>query len=163
MSQTEGVFQGLTAQTVSGEDVALEQYQKNVVLVVNVASKCGFTPQYKGLQHLYEQFHERGFFIIGFPCNQFGGQEPGSDAEIQSFCRLSYGVTFPIFAKVDVNGSEAHPLFVRLKEAAKGVLGTEAIKWNFTKFLVGRDAKVVKRFAPSATPESLTEEIEALL
>lgn len=163
MDSDNSIFSGLVARDINGEEVGLERYGDQAVLVVNVASKCGFTSQYEGLQSLYDRFHQRGLEILGFPCNQFGGQEPGAEAEIKSFCTLNYGVTFPMFAKVDVNGDGAHPLFVRLKEAAKGILGTEAIKWNFTKFLISRDGKVVKRFGPNVSPDSLTEEIEALL
>jgi len=137
-----------------------------VLVVVNTASKCGFTPQYAGLEALYREFKDRGVVVLGFPCNQFGGQEPGSEAQIAQFCQLNYGVTFPIFAKIDVNGPGAHPLFQYLKAERGGLLGAigmDAIKWNFTKFLVDRYGKVVARFAPSAAPESLKPEIEKLL
>ena len=134
-----------------------------MLLIVNTASQCGFTPQFAGLEALYTRYKDRGFEILGFPCNQFGAQEPGTADEIGSFCQKNYGVTFPMFAKVEVNGDDAHPLFQHLKKEARGLLGSEGIKWNFTKFLVDRDGSVVKRFAPAATPESLAAEIEALL
>ncbi|MCU0708442.1 MAG: glutathione peroxidase [Pirellula sp.] len=147
----------------TGEIVSMEQYRGKVLLIVNVASKCGFTPQYKGLEELYEKYHSQGLEILGFPCNQFGYQEPGTDSEIGQFCSLNYGVTFRVFSKVQVNGSEAIPLYQFLKKQAPGLLGTEAIKWNFTKFLVDREGKVVSRFAPSDTPASLASSIEKLL
>lgn len=146
----------------SGEE-ALADYAGKVLLIVNTASQCGFTPQFAGLEALYTRYKDRGFEILGFPCNQFGAQEPGTADEIGSFCQKNYGVTFPMFAKVEVNGDDAHPLFQHLKKEARGLLGSEGIKWNFTKFLVDRDGSVVKRFAPAATPESLAAEIEALL
>ncbi len=146
-----------------GTELSLKEFEGKVLLVVNVASQCGFTPQYTGLQALYDQYHSRGLEIIGFPCNQFGGQEPGSDSEIQSFCSLNFGVTFPVMAKIEVNGPNAIPLFQYLKKEAKGILGTESIKWNFTKFLVSREGKVVARFAPNDTPQALTSEIEKYL
>ena len=146
-----------------GSEQSLKDFEGKVLLIVNVASKCGFTPQYTGLQSLYEKYREKGLEIIGFPCNQFGGQEPGSDSEIQSFCSLNYGVSFPVMAKVDVNGENASPLYQYLKKEAKGILGTEAIKWNFTKFLISKNGKVVSRFAPTDTPSSLESEIEKLL
>nr|WP_062310510.1 glutathione peroxidase [Alicyclobacillus sendaiensis] len=146
-----------------GTRIPLREYQGKVLLVVNTASKCGFTPQYEGLQKLYEDYRDRGFEVLAFPCNQFGNQEPGSNEEIQTFCRTTYRVTFPVFAKVDVNGPNAHLLFEYLKKEAKGALGTEAIKWNFTKFLVDRNGRVVKRYAPQTSPESIREDIEACL
>lgn len=146
-----------------GTELSLKEFEGKVLLVVNVASQCGFTPQYTGLQALYDQYHSRGLEIIGFPCNQFGGQEPGSDSEIQSFCSLNFGVTFPVMAKIEVNGPNAIPLFQYLKKEAKGILGTESIKWNFTKFLVSKEGKVVARFAPNDTPQALTSEIEKYL
>jgi glutathione peroxidase len=152
-----------TVQDRGGLSVPMESFRGKVLLIVNVASHCGFTPQYAGLQKLYEQFKDRGFEILGFPCNQFGFQEPGSDAQIGEFCSLNYGVTFPVLAKIQVNGSEAIPLYQYLKKESPGLLGTEAIKWNFTKFLVNRDGKVMERFAPNASPESLAPKIEALL
>ncbi|MBF8376542.1 glutathione peroxidase [Alicyclobacillus mali] len=146
-----------------GTTMSMREYQGKVLLIVNTASKCGFTPQYEGLQKLYELYRDRGFEVLAFPCNQFGNQEPGSNEEIQTFCSTTYRVTFPVFAKVDVNGSNAHPLFEYLKKEAKGALGSEAIKWNFTKFLVDRDGRVVKRYAPQTSPESIREDIEACL
>ena len=131
-----------------------------MLLIVNIASKCGFTPQYKGLEALYEKYKDRGFAVLGFPCNQFGEQEPGTEAEIAEFCELNYGVTFPMFSKIDVNGEDAHPLFKYLKSMKKGLLGSEAIKWNFTKFLVDKDGKVVERYAPTTKPEDLENDIE---
>jgi glutathione peroxidase len=152
-----------TARTLSGEDRALADYRGNVVLVVNTASACGFTPQYAGLQALHARFADRGFAVLGFPCNQFGGQEPGDAAQIGAFCSRDYGVTFPMFDKVEVNGAGAHPLYRWLTQAAPGLLGTERIKWNFTKFLVGRDGRVVKRYAPVDKPEGIAADIEKLL
>jgi len=134
-----------------------------VLLIVNVASHCGFTPQYKGLETLQEKYHDRGFDVLAFPCNQFGAQEPGTEKEIQQFCETHYGVTFPLFAKIDVNGDNAAPLYRHLKTAKKGLLGTEAIKWNFTKFLVNRNGNVVARYAPNDTPESIAADIEKQL
>ncbi len=152
-----------SAQVLMGEQQSLSAYEGKVVLVVNTASKCGFTPQYKGLEVLHQKYKDRGLAILGFPCNQFGKQEPGGAEEIGGFCERNFGVTFPLFAKVDVNGDNAHPLFAHLKQQAPGVLGTKSIKWNFTKFLVGRDGVVVRRFAPKDKPESLEAAIEALL
>ena len=151
------------AQDIAGAPVDLSQYKGQVLLIVNTASKCGFTPQYKGLEKVYEQFKDKGAVVLGFPCNQFGGQEPEGEAEIGAFCEKNYGVTFPLFAKVDVNGGGAHPLFQHLKKAAPGLLGTEAIKWNFTKFLIKKDGSVYKRYAPSTAPEELVSDIEKLL
>ena len=149
--------------TIDGEAVTLAPYRGQVLLIVNVASQCGFTPQYEGLEALYRRLKDRGLVVLGFPCNQFAGQEPGDEAEIKRFCQLRYDVTFPLFAKLDVNGDGTHPLYRLLKKAQPGLLGTEAIKWNFTKFLVGRDGTVRKRFAPADKPESLAEELEAAL
>ncbi|QNE06114.1 glutathione peroxidase [Croceicoccus marinus] len=146
-----------------GSAVPLADYRGKVLLIVNTASKCGLTPQYEGLEALYRDLQDRGLVVLGFPCNQFAGQEPGSAEEIASFCRLTYDVTFPIFAKIDVNGDDAAPLYRWLKQQAPGVIRTEAIKWNFTKFLVGRDGQVVDRFAPTTAPEDLRGAIEALL
>jgi glutathione peroxidase len=151
------------ADGINGAPVDLAQYKGKVLLIVNTASNCGFTPQYKGLEKVYEQFKDKGATVLGFPCNQFGSQEPGSEAEIGAFCEKNFGVTFPLFAKIDVNGSDAHPLFEHLKKAAPGVLGTQAIKWNFTKFLVRKDGRVFKRYAPTTTPEDLMGDIEKLL
>ena len=144
-----------TVADINHTPIPLEIYRGKVLLIVNVASKCGFTPQYAGLQRLYEKHHEAGFEILGFPCNQFGGQEPGAEEEIKSWCELSYAVTFPMFEKIEVNGDGTHPLYRYLKSAAPGLLGTEAIKWNFTKFLIGRDGQVIERFAPSTAPEAV--------
>ena len=148
---------------IQGRDVSLGDFRGKALLIVNTASKCGFTPQYEGLEALYRDYRDRGFTVLGFPCNQFGEQEPGDAAEIASFCKLTYDVSFPMFAKIDVNGPAASPLYDWLKSAAPGVLGSEAIKWNFTKFLVGRDGKVVDRFAPATKPGDLRQQIEALL
>lgn len=151
------------ATSLDGKPVDLAQYRGKVLLIVNTASKCGFTPQYQGLETVYRELHGRGLEVLGFPCNQFGSQEPGSEEEIGAFCEKNYGVSFPMFAKVDVNGDNAHPLFKHLKGEAPGVLGTEGIKWNFTKFLIGRDGKVAKRYAPQTKPEEIAGEIEKLL
>ncbi|HSV19246.1 MAG TPA: glutathione peroxidase [Casimicrobiaceae bacterium] len=152
-----------TVNDIHGKPVPLDRYKGEVLLIVNVASQCGFTPQYKGLEALQRKFHDRGFDVLGFPCNQFGAQEPGSEDEIAQFCEVNYGVTFPLFAKVDVNGDAAAPLYRHLKTAKKGLLGTEAIKWNFTKFLVDRQGAVIARFAPNDTPESIASDIEKVL
>lgn len=148
---------------IAGEAYRLERYQGKVLLVVNVASKCGLTPQYDGLEALYDKYKAQGLEVLGFPCNQFAKQEPGDGAQIQEFCRLNFGVKFPMHEKVDVNGAGAHPLFKYLKAEAPGVLGTKMVKWNFTKFLVDRQGKVVKRFAPNTPPEKIEPEIQALL
>jgi glutathione peroxidase len=153
----------ISAQRLDGTTASLADYRGKVLLIVNVASRCGFTPQYKGLETLYRKYRDQGFEVLGFPCNQFGAQEPGDAAEIGTFCSTTYDVTFPMFAKVDVNGSDAHPLYQHLKSAQPGILGTEAIKWNFTKFLVDRQGNVVKRFAPKDAPEALDAEVAALL
>ena len=149
--------------TIDGESHTFGDFAGKLTLVVNVASKCGFTPQYRGLEALYRKFKDRGVAVLGFPCNQFGKQEPGSADEIQSFCSLSYDVTFPIFAKVEVNGARAHPLFKALKKEAPGILGSEAIKWNFTKFLVDDSGKVLKRYAPTDSPEAIGEQLESMV
>jgi glutathione peroxidase len=146
-----------------GELVSMKDYQGKILLIVNVASKCGFTPQYQGLENLYKKYSAQGFAILGFPCNQFGAQEPGTDNEIESFCQVNFGVTFPLFSKVDVNGDNADPLFQFLKKKQKGILNTEAIKWNFTKFLVDKNGNVVDRLAPQVKPEEMASEIEKLL
>ena len=148
---------------IEGTSQALSQYAGKVLLVVNVASKCGFTPQYAGLEKLWRDYRDRGFVVLGFPCDQFGHQEPGDSAGIRNFCSLTYEVDFPMFAKIDVNGSNAHPLWQWLKDEKSGFLGIDAIKWNFTKFLIGRDGRVIGRHAPTDTPESLTAYIEATL
>ncbi len=152
-----------SAETLSGDPVSLADYRGDVLLIVNTASKCGFTPQYEGLETLHKDLSGKGFRVLGFPCNQFGSQEPGDAEEIASFCKLTYDVTFPMFAKIDVNGPQAHPLYEFLKREAKGLMGSKAIKWNFTKFLVGRDGTVVKRFGPQDAPEKIRSAIEALL
>ncbi len=152
-----------TVQAADGTAVSLDRYAGQVLLIVNTASKCGFTPQYEGLEALHRRYADRGFAVLGFPCNQFGAQEPGDAAEIANFCSLTYDVTFPVFAKVDVNGAGAAPVFERLKTEAPGVLGSKAIKWNFTKFLVDRTGKVVRRHAPTTKPEQLAADIERLL
>jgi len=152
-----------TAPTLRGQPKALEDYKGKVMLVVNTASKCGFTPQYEGLETLHKDLADKGLSILGFPCNQFGKQEQGSADEIGSFCQINYGVGFDMFEKVEVNGDNAAPLFTYLKEQAPGVLGTKKIKWNFTKFLIGRDGEVIKRYAPKTNPEDIRADIEALL
>lgn len=152
-----------SAKTIDGKDAALDTYKGKVTLVVNVASKCGFTPQYKGLEAVHKQYKDKGFAVLGFPCDQFGHQEPGDEAEIMNFCSLTYDVSFPMFAKIKVNGDEAHPLYKHLKSEATGLLGTEGIKWNFTKFLIGKDGKVVKRYGSMDKPEDIAKDIEKLL
>jgi len=148
---------------IKGQSHSLSEYKNKVLLIVNVASKCGFTPQYEGLEKLYQELHEKGLEILAFPCNQFGGQEPGSSEEIQQFCDLNYKTSFPLFEKIEVNGENSHPLYQYLKIEQKGILGTEAIKWNFTKFLVDRSGKVVERYAPQDKPESFVSHIQKLL
>ena len=152
-----------SAQLASGEHKSLSDYDGQVLLIVNTASQCGFTPQYEGLEALYQRYKDQGFTVLGFPCDQFGHQEPGSEEEILSFCSLKFGVTFPLFAKIEVNGPNAHPLYQHLKSEARGVLGTEKIKWNFTKFLVDRQGRVLKRFGSITKPAQLSKEIERLL
>lgn len=151
------------ASALDGKEVDLGEYRGKVVLVVNVASKCGFTPQYEGLEELYRQYKDKGFEVLGFPCNQFGAQEPGDAAEIANFCSTTYDVTFPMFAKVDVNGDDAHPLYKWMKGQKKGLAGTRNIKWNFTKFLVDRDGNVVERFGPQDKPEAIAKHVAALI
>ena len=153
----------ISAKRLDGSSADLAQYRGQVLLIVNVASRCGFTPQYAGLEALYRKYRDRGFVVLGFPCNQFGAQEPGSEAEIGSFCSSTYDVSFPMFAKVDVNGADAHPLYQHLKSAKPGILGTEGIKWNFTKFLVDRQGNVIERYAPKDTPESLDSAVAAAM
>jgi glutathione peroxidase len=154
---------GFAADSLAGAAVSLAQYRGKVLLIVNTASQCGFTPQYKGLEEVYRQFKDKGFEVLGFPCNQFGKQEPGNAHDIGAFCEQNYGVTFPLFAKIDVNGSHAHPLFKHLKKEARGLLGTQSIKWNFTKFLVKKDGTVFKRYATRTRPEELVRDIQTLL
>jgi glutathione peroxidase len=152
-----------SARTLDGNEQSLSAYRGHALLIVNVASKCGFTPQYTGLEALHRKYHDRGFDVLGFPCDQFGHQEPGDEAEIRRFCSATYEVTFPMFSKIRVNGSDAHPLYRFLKESLPGVLGTEAIKWNFTKFLIGRNGEPLKRYAPTDKPDSLGGDVEAAL
>ncbi len=152
-----------SARTIDGTDLALSTYRGHPLLIVNVASKCGFTPQYAGLEALYKKYHPRGLEVLGFPCDQFGHQEPGDEAEIKRFCSLNYSVSFPMFAKIDVNGKDAHPLYKYLKATRSGILGLEAIKWNFTKFLVDEEGMPVKRYAPADKPEGLGSDVEAAL
>ena len=152
-----------TARTLQGKDVSLSEFKDKVLLIVNTASKCGFTPQYTGLETLYEKLNGKGFVVLGFPCNQFGHQEPGGSEEIGSFCQTNYGVSFPMFDKIDVNGPNAHPLYRYLKDQQPGVLGTKNIKWNFTKFLVDKSGRVVDRFAPMTKPEDIEKSIDKVL
>lgn len=149
--------------TIDGKVTTLEQYKGKVMLIVNVASQCGYTRQYDGLETLYKKYKDKGLVVLGFPCNQFGSQEPGSEAEIQNFCRVNFGVTFPMFSKINVNGDDTHPLYRYLKSEQSGILGTETIKWNFTKFLVDKEGNVVERFGSSTKPSSLEDKIESLL
>jgi glutathione peroxidase len=149
--------------TIDGESASLSDYADQVVMVVNVASRCGLTPQYEKLEELQREYGERGFTVLGFPCNQFGSQEPGTEAEIRGFCDLQYGVTFPLFAKIDVNGEHAHPLYRYLKSAKKGLLGRESIAWNFTKFLIGRDGAVLQRYGPRRKPEAIDKDVAAVV
>jgi len=151
------------ALTINGQSVPLDQYQGKPLLIVNTASACGFTPQFSGLEELHKTYGDKGLVVLGFPCNQFGSQDKGSNGEIAEFCQLNYGVSFPMMAKIDVNGSGAHPLYQWLSKEAPGLLGSKAIKWNFTKFLVGRDGQVIKRYAPTDTPKSMAKDIEAVL
>ena len=151
------------ANRLNGKEQSIAEYEGKVMIIVNTASKCGFTPQYEGLENLYRQYKDKGLVVLGFPCNQFGAQEPGAGGEIQEFCQLNYGVSFPMFDKIDVNGNDTHPLYDYLKKQAAGVLGTESIKWNFTKFLVDREGHVVKRYASTDTPDAIAKDIEALL
>lgn len=159
---SESIYE-IPVKTIDGSDTTLSEYRGKVLLIVNVASKCGFTPQYEGLEKLYKRFREKGLEILGFPCNQFGGQEPGNESEIRSFCTLNYGVTFPMFAKIDVNGPSEHQLYKFLKSEKGGLLGFDAIKWNFTKFLVSRDGHVIARYAPTTSPASLEADLEKAL
>ncbi|MFC6652928.1 glutathione peroxidase [Paenibacillus rhizoplanae] len=151
------------ANTLRGQEESLSKYKGKVLLVVNTASKCGLTPQYKGLQEVYDKFKDRGFEILGFPSNQFAGQEPGESEDIAEFCEINYGVSFPMYEKINVKGADAHPLFQYLSKEAPGVLGSKSIKWNFTKFLVDQEGRVLKRFAPQTTPDQIEEDIEKLL
>lgn len=162
MTSNQTVFD-FTVKAADGSDLPLEKFKGQVLLIVNVASKCGFTPQYTGLENLFEKYQDKGFKVLGFPCNQFGAQEPGSNEEIMQFCKLTYDVKFPIMSKVDVNGDKAAPVFKHLKSSIPGLLGTEAIKWNFTKFLVGKDGKVLERYSPQTKPEDIVKDIEKAL
>lgn len=162
-TQTSPSIYDFSANSIEGQPISLSTYKDKVMLIVNTASQCGFTPQYQGLQEIYNKYEKQGFTVLGFPCNQFGQQEPGSANEIQSFCETRFGVTFPLFQKVDVNGENAHPLFKYLTKSAPGIFGTEGIKWNFTKFLVDRSGKVVKRYPSTTKPEAIEKDIQALL
>ncbi|MEJ2531076.1 MAG: glutathione peroxidase [Halioglobus sp.] len=159
---TSSVFE-FTCQTSGGKTMPLDDFRGKVLLIVNTASKCGFTPQFAGLEELYEKYKDKGLVILGFPCNQFANQDPGSDDEIQEFCQLNYGVTFPVLGKIEVNGSGADPLFKHLKKEAPGALGSQRIKWNFTKFLVDTDGTVVKRYAPTVKPKAIEKDVSKLL
>jgi glutathione peroxidase len=162
MDEIKNIY-NFSCKNLNGEEVSLSSYSGKALLIVNTASKCGFTPQYKGLQELYEEYSSEGFEVLGFPCNQFGSQEPGTEQEIEKFCKINYAVTFPLFSKIEVNGPSAHPLFKFLTSSKPGLLGTKAIKWNFTKFLISRDGEVLKRFAPSVKPSDIATAIEAAL
>ena len=162
-SKNQSPLQGFEALDISGRQLRLAEQVGKVLLIVNTASQCGFTPQFTGLEALWQTYRERGLVVMGFPCNQFGGQDPGDNAQIASLCQLNYGVSFPMMAKIEVNGDDAHPLFNWLKSEAPGLLGSTGIKWNFTKFLLGRDAQVIRRYAPQDKPEKLAGDIEAAL
>jgi len=153
----------IPVKTIAGDTTTLEPYRGRPLLIVNVASRCGFTPQYAGLEALYQKYKDTGFAVLGFPCNQFGSQEPGTETEIRGFCDLQYGVTFPMFAKIDVNGENAHPLYRYLKSEKKGLLGREAIAWNFTKFLIGRDGAVLRRYGPRRKPDAIDKDVAAVV
>ncbi|MBI5139279.1 glutathione peroxidase [Candidatus Nomurabacteria bacterium] len=153
----------ILVKTIDGEETTLKKYEGKYILIVNVASECGFTVQYEGLEDLYKKYKHKNFIVLGFPCDQFGHQEPGSEKEIESFCKIKFGVTFPLFSKIKVNGPDTHPLYVYLKKAAKGILGTQAIKWNFTKFLVDLKGNVLKRYSSQTKPEAIDKELEKLL
>ena len=161
MSETQSIYD-FSVPTSVGDQQSLRDYQGKVVLIVNTASKCGFTPQYEGLQKLHDKYSERGLVVVAMPCNQFGAQEPGSNAAVQEFCQLNYGLSFPVMGKIEVNGSGQHPLYAHLSKQAKGLI-TDSIKWNFTKFLVNRDGQVIERFAPVTKPEAISKNIEELL
>lgn len=161
MSETQSIYD-FSVPTSSGDQQSLRDYQGKVVLIVNTASKCGFTPQYEGLQRLHDKYSERGLVVVAMPCNQFGAQEPGSNADVQEFCQLNYGLSFPVTGKIEVNGSGQHPLYAHLTKQAKGLI-TDSIKWNFTKFLVNRNGQVIERFAPVTKPEAISKNIEELL
>jgi len=161
VSETQSIYD-FSVPTSSGDQQSLRDYKEKVVLIVNTASKCGFTPQYEGLQRLHDKYSERGLVVVAMPCNQFGAQEPGSNAAVQEFCQLNYGLSFPVMGKIEVNGSGQHPLYAHLTKQAKGLI-TDSIKWNFTKFLVNRDGQVIERFAPVTKPEAISKNIEELL
>jgi len=161
VSETQSIYD-FSVPTSSGDQQSLRDYQGKVVLIVNTSSKCGFTPQYEGLQRLHDKYSERGLVVVAMPCNQFGAQEPGSNAAVQEFCQLNYGLSFPVMGKIEVNGSGQHPLYAHLTKQAKGLI-TDSIKWNFTKFLVNRDGQVIERFAPVTKPEAISKNIEELL
>lgn len=161
--ETSASIYSISATSIEGNSVSFDTYRNKVLLIVNTASLCGFTPQYQGLQALYDRYADRGLVVLGFPCNQFGQQEPGNSEQIQSFCETRFGVSFPLFQKIEVNGSNAHPLYQYLRKAAPGILGTEGIKWNFTKFLIDRSGNVVKRYSPMAKPENLEKDLQSLL
>ncbi len=163
MSATEKTVCDFKARQIGGKDIALAAFKGKVMLIVNTASQCGFTPQFGGLEALHQSHAAKGLVVLGFPCNQFGSQDPGNDTEISAFCELNYGVTFPMMSKIDVNGPAAHPLYQWLSSEAPGLLGSKSIKWNFTKFLVGKDGQVIKRYAPTDKPESITQDIDAAL
>ncbi|RRS02434.1 glutathione peroxidase [Aquabacterium soli] len=152
-----------TAETINGQPAPLSEYKGKVLLIVNTASKCGFTPQFEGLEKLWKEYGDKGLVVLGFPCNQFGSQDPGANDEIASFCQLNYGVSFPMMGKIDVNGGKAHPLYQWLVKEAPGILGTKSIKWNFTKFLIGRDGQVIGRYAPTDAPKALVSDIQKAL
>lgn len=159
----EDTIYGFKATAIDGSEKALQDYKGKVMLIVNTASKCGFTPQFEGLEALYNRYKDQGLVVLGFPCNQFGAQDPGADDEISTFCQVNYGVSFPMFSKVDVNGDDTHPLYGYLKEQARGIAGTQGIKWNFTKFLVDASGNVLKRYAPKDKPEAIEKDIKKLL
>ena len=163
MSQTSSTVYDFKARQIDGKDIALAEFKGKVMLIVNTASQCGFTPQFGGLEALHKSHAGQGLVVLGFPCNQFGSQDPGKDSEISAFCELNYGVTFPMMAKIDVNGPAAHPLYQWLSSEAPGLLGSKAIKWNFTKFLVGKNGQVIKRYAPTDKPEGMAKDIDAAL
>ncbi len=162
MSTAETIY-GFEATNINGKTIPLEEFKGKVMLIVNTASKCGFTPQFGGLEELYKSYAGKGLAVLGFPCNQFGSQDPGADGEIEQFCQINYGVSFPMMSKIDVNGPAAHPLYKWLSAEAPGILGSKAIKWNFTKFLVGKDGKVIRRYAPTDKPADLAKDIETAL
>ena len=163
MTEPNYALSPFSAERLAGGIESLADYADKILLIVNTASHCGFTPQYAGLEALYQRYKDHGLVVLGFPCNQFGAQEPGSAEEIATFCEKNYGVSFPMFARIEVNGDNAHPLFQHLKKSARGVLGSEGIKWNFTKFLIDRDGNVIDRYAPATAPEAIAKDIEALL